>query len=283
MIRSVTRTRRFLLLAVSLASIAAVAACSSAAKKKSTPVDNSGGPDTNTGDEMDATVLMPSPTGSQTDIGDHPSNNSGDPVEGGRAGGDTTEGGASDDAGAPVITYCTGGLVAGDIRVVELMIKSSTSVADDGEWIELQSARDCILKLGGVTIESPWSTDGGTSGVDKVTLPTDFELQPNAIFVVADTSDTTSNHGIMPVFSFDTVNSLDDTGDTVTVKQGNLILDAFTYPAFTNLPTARSVSFPADCAWSQRTDFSNWSYSFATYSTGFQGTPNTDNTDVACP
>jgi hypothetical protein len=187
------------------------------------------------------------------------------------------------DGGAPVVTYCTGALASGDIRVVELMIKSTTSIADDGEWIEIQSARDCILKLGGVTIESPWGTDGGTGGIDTVTLPANFELQPNAIFVVADTDDTTYNHGIMPVFSFDTVNALDDTGDSVTIKKGSTVIDAFTYPSFTNLPTARSVSFPADCAWSQRSAFSNWSYSFTSYSTGFQGTPNADNSDVACP
>jgi hypothetical protein len=79
------------------------------------------------------------------------------------------------------------------------------------------------------------------------------------------------------------VNLLDDSGDTVTVRLGTTVLDAFTYPSFTNLPTARSVSFPADCAWSQRSDFSNWSYSFTSYSTGFLGTPNADNIDVACP
>ena len=274
-----------LLLSLGIAAIASIGACSSGSKKKAAPT-NSGGPDTNTGDEMDATVLMPSPTGSQTDIGDHPASDAGS--SGGGRGTSSGGGGEAgvDEAGTDLDAgpvYCTGPLAVGDIRVVELLIKSTTSAVDDGEWVELQSARDCILKLGGVTIESPWGADGGTSGIDTVTIPADFELQPNAIFVAADTDDTSYNHGIMPVFSFDTVNLLDDTGDTITVKKGTTVLDAFTYPSFTNLPTARSVSFPADCAWSQRADFSNWSYSFDTYTTGFLGTPNKDNLDVACP
>jgi len=260
-----------------------VSACSSTAKKNTFSPNGEGGTDTNTGDEDDASVLNPTPTGSQTDVGDHPAMGDGGKPDGGRGGTVGSDGGAADaEAGTTGPVYCTGPLAAGDVRVVELMIKSQTASFDDGEWIELQSARDCILKLGGVVIESPWGTDAG-SGIDSVTLPQGFELQPNAIFVVADTDDTTYNHDIKPVFSFDTIDSLDDTGDKITVRSGQTILDAFTYPNFTNLPTARSVSFPSDCAWSQRSDWPHWSYTFNVYATGFKGTPNTDNTDVMCP
>jgi len=276
--------------------LVALVACTAASKKGFVPTNDGNGPETNPGDESDGSVLQPDPSGSQQDIGDHPAPEGGTHAEGGRSGGSKEDppmeggtvildGGGATEGGTTTTapTYCTGPLAAGDVRVVELMIKASTDAADDGEWVELQSARDCILKLGGVVIESPWGADGGVSGYDSVTLPDNFELQPNDIFVAADTDDTDSNHGITPVFSFDSANVLEDTGDKVTIRKGTVIIDAFTYPAFSSLPTARSVSFPADCAWSQRADFSNWSYSFDTYATGFIGTPNLDNIDVACP
>ncbi|MDB4995179.1 MAG: hypothetical protein JWM74_2611, partial [Myxococcaceae bacterium] len=43
-----------------------------------------------------------------------------------------------------------------------------------------------------------------------------------------------------------------------------------------------SISFPLDCAGSDRPSWTRWSYSFDSYSGTFQGTPNTDNDDVAC-
>ncbi len=256
-------------------------ACGTSPRKNTFVPSGDGGPDTNTGDGDDAAVLNPTPTGSQTDVGDHPAMGDGGRTDASR-GGSTgpVEGGTDSGPTGPV--PCTGPLAAGDVRVVELMIKSQTAAFDDGEWIELQSARDCILKLDGVVIESPWATDAG-SGIDSVTVPAGFQLQPNAIFVVADSADTTYNHGIKPVFSFDTIDSLDDNGDKVTVRAGTVVLDAFTYPKFTNLPVARSVAFPSDCAWSQRSDWPHWSYTFHAYSTSFQGTPTADNTDVACP
>lgn len=277
-------THRLLLGTAVLCALAISAACGTSAKKNTFVPSGDGGPNTNTGDEEDAAVLNPTPTGSQTDVGDHPAMGDAGHADGGRGGTTGTEGGVEGglDAGPTGPVYCSGPLAAGDVRVVELMIKSQTAPFDDGEWVELQSARDCILKLGGVVVESPWATDAG-SGLDSLTIPQGFELQPNGIFVVADTDDTTYNHGIKPVFSFNTIDLLDDTGDKVTVRTGNTILDAFVYPKFTNLPVARSVSFPADCAWSQRSDWPHWSYTFNVYATGFKGTPNSDNTDVACP
>ena len=272
---------RLLLGTAVLCALVISAACGTAAKKNTFVPSGDGGPDTNTGDGDDAAVLDPTPAGSQTDVGDHPAMTDAgrtDASRGGTAG--PVEGGA--DAGPTGPVYCTGPLAAGDVRVVELMIKSQAASFDDGEWIELQSARDCILKLGGVVVESPWATDAG-SGIDSVTLPMGFELQPNGIFVVADTGNTTYNHGIKPVFSLTTIDALDDDGDKITVRSGTTVLDAFTYPKFTNLPVARSVSFPSNCAWSQRSDWPHWSYTFNVYATGFKGTPNGDNSDVACP
>ncbi len=277
-------THRLLLGTAVLCALVISAACGTAAKKNTFVPSGDGGPDTNTGDGDDAAVLDPTVTGSQTDVGDHPAAGDGGKAEGGRGGTTGNEGGvdAAVDSGPVAPVYCSGPLAVGDVRVVELMIKSQTAAFDDGEWIELQSARDCILKLGGVVVESPWATDAG-SGIDSVTIPMGFELKPNGIFVVADTDSITYNHGIKPVFSLDTIDALDDDGDKVTVKSGSTVLDAFTYPKFTNLPVARSMSFPADCAWSQRSDWPHWSYTFNVYATGFKGTPNGDNSDVACP
>jgi len=48
---------------------------------------------------------------------------------------------------------------------------------------------------------------------------------------------------------------------------------------FGNLETGNSVSFPSDCQWTDRPDWTRWSYSFDTYSGTLAGTPNAPNDD----
>lgn len=184
------------------------------------------------------------------------------------------------DAGPPPKVYCTGALAAGDLRVVELMIASRAGTGDTGEWIEIQSTRDCWLKLQGLRIESP----RGTTGVDFVNINSAFELAPNGIFLVGDSTDPAKNTGLPAtnLFSFESSDVLKNDGDTVTIKMGATVVDTRTYPSFTNLENGRSISFPVDCAWSVIDDWQRWSLTFDVYKTGFKGTPGVDNDDVAC-
>lgn len=196
-------------------------------------------------------------------------------------GGTTSSSGSS---GTTTKTYCqaTGAVAAGDLAVVEIMVASKTGSGDSGEWVEIQNTHaDCWLKLKGVTVESP----RGAAAPNVATITDDFELGPNASFVVADSADPTKNHGITgKVLSWESTDVLKNDGDTVTIKAnaGAIQVDTVTYPAFSNLTPGRALSFPSDCAWTDRASWDRWSLTFTEYSAGFKGTPNTDNNDVVC-
>lgn len=185
---------------------------------------------------------------------------------------------AAPDAG-PLRNYCAGELEAGDLAVVELMITSKTGSGDSGEWVEVQSTRSCWLKLEGVSVESP----RGALPSNIATFTEPFDLAPNAMFVVAASSDPLKNHGITgKVIAWEATDVLKNDGDELVVKRGDVEIDRLTYPGFNNLTTGRAVSFPADCAWSQRSDWTRWSLTFDEFAPGLKGTPNADNFDVAC-
>jgi hypothetical protein len=174
---------------------------------------------------------------------------------------------------------CVGPLLLGDVKIVELMISTQSAIGDRGEWVEIQSTRACTLNLNGLTIASPRST----TATDSVTITTDTFLPPNGTFLVADSSIASLNGALPPVlFSWAASDVLKNTGDTVTLTAGTTTIDTLTYPSFTNLTPGRALSFPADCAWSDRASWARWSYAFRVYSGVLQGTPNADNTDVAC-
>jgi len=185
----------------------------------------------------------------------------------------------ADDSGITVEKgYCVGTIKSGDLIVNELMMASRTGAQDDGEWVEIRSTRTCWLKVQGVSVESP---RGATT--NSVTISEDFELEPMGTFVVADSADETINHGLPgKVFAWAASDVLKNDGDTVTIKLGATVVDAATYPSFSNITPARSLAFPSDCPATVRSDWTRWSLTFDSWKTGFQGTPNAANDDVAC-
>lgn len=189
----------------------------------------------------------------------------------------------SPDSGAATKAFCSGPLKAFDLQISELMIASRAGAGDGGEWVELKNIRACWLKLRGVTIESP----RGSSGVDRATVEEDLELGPGESLVVAGSADPAKNHALPgPLVAFGTTDVLKNSGDTIVVKSGDVVIDTLTYPAFSNLEAGRSIAFPADCNVSVRADWTRWSLSFGTWtggaSGGMKGTPNATNDDVAC-
>ncbi|MCW5835448.1 MAG: hypothetical protein KIS78_23805 [Labilithrix sp.] len=188
-------------------------------------------------------------------------------------------GGRPVDAGPVPKVYCGASLAPGDLAIVEMMISSRAGANDPGEWVEIQNTRDCWLKVQGVAVESP----RGNAAPNVATITDDFELEPHGTFIVAGSADPEKNHGLPgKVISWDATDVLKNDGDTVTVKIGKIQLDTLTYPAFNNLTPGRTLSFPVDCAWSDRASWSRWSLTFSEFSPGFKGTPNADNDDVAC-
>jgi hypothetical protein len=199
--------------------------------------------------------------------------------------------GPKDDGGGPVLdagsdsgtvqpkVFCAGALAPGDLTIAELLINSRAGSGDDGEWVEIRSTRTCWLKLQGLVVESP----RGTAAPNTTTIAEDFELAPKGSFVVADSADPAKNHALPgKVFAWGATDVLKNDGDTVALKLGATVIDSVTYPAFSNLEPGRTLAFPDDCPANVRTDWTRWSLTFDVYATGFKGTPNGANADVAC-
>jgi hypothetical protein len=182
------------------------------------------------------------------------------------------------DGGGPR-DYCGATVMPGDLAIVEIMITSRAGAGDQGEWVEIQSTRDCWLKLTGVTVESP----RGAADANVARAVADFELAPHGTFVVADSADPVKNNALPgAVFAWEATDVLRNDGDTILVKSGAIEVDKLTYPPFNNLVPGRSLSFPTDCAMSERNDWARWSLTFGEFTPGFRGTPNKSNDDVAC-
>lgn len=181
-------------------------------------------------------------------------------------------------AGTPIRSFCTDALGAGDLAVVEMMIASRSGSGDLGEWVEVQSTRDCWLRLNGVTVTSPRGAAApNTASVDGL------ELAPRGTFVVADSLETVNNHGLPgTVYAWNASDVLKNDGDSVVVARGAIEIDRVTYPTFTSLPVGRALAFPVDCARSARADWTRWSLTFSGYAAGLKGTPNAPNADVTC-
>lgn len=197
----------------------------------------------------------------------------------------TTGDGGGDDAGSDAaVPACPGPLAAGDLAVVEVMVASQPGSGDRGEWVEVQSQRDCALDLSGVRVTSPRGT-----AVDAAEIPAGVILPPRGSFVVSGSLDAALNHGLPGlIFAFagEPGDVLRNGGDTVTISAAAVTVDTFTYPPF-NPQAGRSVAFPSDCTASDRANFPRWSYTFDSYGTGVDGgtllgTPNAPNDDVTC-
>jgi hypothetical protein len=194
-------------------------------------------------------------------------------TSGGTTSGGTTSGGTT--SGGTTSSYCIGGLAAGDLAITEIMVSSKSGSGDSGEWVEITSTRDCILKLGGVTISSPRGTAS-----DTATVSDSFELAPHATFLVADTATNAAISGSL--FSWNSSDVLKNDGDTITVASAGITLDTITYDATADWATGTSLEFPAGCAATLRSDVSDWVPATTTFGTSFKGTPNAANSDVAC-
>jgi hypothetical protein len=176
---------------------------------------------------------------------------------------------------------CGGPLAASDLAIVELMIASKSGTGDRGEWFEVQSTRACSLNLNGLHAE----VLRGPGDYDSVDVTHDVWVAPNSFVVIADSADPSVNNslpGVVLALDFAPSDVLPDSGATINLWSGATLVDTLAYPTFTNATPGRTVSFPSDCAWSDRSSWARWSYSFRSWTPGFDGTPNADNDDVAC-
>ncbi len=290
------RVRTFLLLGVAAQLGAAIVACAPAVKPRAHVTADAS--DYNTDDPGDPALPDARPPDYNNPDSDafgagERGRDSSTPVPEGGGRPNTNDGGIGpppDDGGQPpedAGPKMCGPLAAGDLAIVEFMIASQAGSGDRGEWVEIQSTKsDCILNLKGLHIESP----RGASTPDSVDVTDDLMLPANGTILVADTSITDLNHNLPGVvLSWIATDALKNDGDTITVSAGGTTIDTITYGSWTS-HVGRSVSFPVDCAWSVRSDWARWSWSFHQWQAAppgdagvpMLGTPNGDNTDVAC-
>ena len=188
------------------------------------------------------------------------------------------------DATPTVADLCGGPLGAGDLAVVELMIASQVGAGDMGQWIEIQSTRACTVDLNGLHAEASTASSSGTLDVTShVYLPA------NGIFVIASSLDPALDDDLPAIpllFEWDgsPPDVLDTAGGTLTLSYPptGSVVDDLVYPQFQVLTVGTSISFPADCAWGDRSSWARWSFSTHDWFSTFQGTPNAPNTDVTC-
>ena len=175
---------------------------------------------------------------------------------------------------------CPGLLGPGDLAIDELMITSVAGSGDDGEWIEIQSTRDCSLDLQGLHGECP---DGAK--VRSFDVGSAMTLPPFGTFLVADSSDPAVNHqlpGALLVWAGHVGDVLRKAGATITLTMNGTLVDSVTYPSL-KLAVGQSLAFPSDCDPSVRSDWTVWQPSIASWFPAFFGTPNAPNDDVHCP
>jgi hypothetical protein len=175
---------------------------------------------------------------------------------------------------------CAQPLGAGALAIDELMIESVAGTGDYGQWIEVMNTMGCAVNLLGLHGEC-----ANGAKVYSFDVTSDLWIPPNGTFLVADSSDPAVNHyllGTLLVWFGEPGGVLRKEGATITLTVGGNLVDTITYPSL-KLVVGTSVAFPSNCPLSQRSVWSNWQDSLASWFPGFYGTPNAPNDDVTCP
>jgi hypothetical protein len=187
---------------------------------------------------------------------------------------------APDGAGDVPDGACADPLGPGQLIVDELMIESVAGSGDDGEWVEIANAADCAVNLHGLHVESPHAAKVATLDIsDDVWIPA------GGRFVVADSTVPATNHylpGLVYGWYGHPGDVLRNMGGTVTLLVNQRVVDSVTYPA-QHTAVGVSMAFPATCDAGERSDWTRWQPSTASFFPGFLGTPNAPNVDVFCP
>ena len=84
-------------------------------------------------------------------------------------------------------------------------------------------------------------------------------------------------HSMIPTEGTSYMGGLEDQ-PILAQSHGSIVIDELTYGTWGGSKPGRSVSFSVDCTWSDRSSWARWSYAANVWTSGFQGTPNADNT-----
>ena len=173
---------------------------------------------------------------------------------------------------------------AGDVLVTEIMPRSISGTGDLGEWFEIYNPTTSYWDLSTCSFDD----NNSTNLISSLTLPATgantFILPPGGYRVFAQSAVAAENHGLTPDFVYDPLIALSNTADLIRIKCGTTLIDEVSWTASSAGFVALSKSAQLDRSISGpivNDDLTNWcTPSTPTYSTGFSGTPGTQN--VSC-
>jgi cysteine-rich repeat protein len=165
----------------------------------------------------------------------------------------------------------------GDIIFTELMVNPAKAPDPDGEWIELSNLTAGALNLGGCVLRD--------TGTDEVLLgnPDGLQLIGAQNRLVLGASDKAAVNGGAPVKAAYTSMLLDNTGDEIELRCGEVLVDTVAWSSLTfAIPNGASLSLDPDQHTAQANDDpASWCAGAETYGLGDLGTPGAAN--PACP
>jgi hypothetical protein len=174
---------------------------------------------------------------------------------------------------------CTLPLGPGVLAIDELLVESVAGTGDYGEWLEVVNTAGCAVDLRGL--------HGACAAGMKVhtfDVTDDVWIGPYGFFLVADSDDPDINHylpGVVIPWAGQPGDVLRNEGATVTLTLADVLVDSLTYPSV-KWTVGASIAFPATCPITDRSDWTEWQTSTASWFPGFFGTPSTPNVDIAC-
>ncbi len=164
-------------------------------------------------------------------------------------------------------------LAVGDLIVTEIMARSQSGGADNGEWFEVHNTTDETIELSGcTTIKYKTLThdiDGGGQSVP---------IAGKGYLVIGRSKDEAVNHGT-PVDYVQTKITLSNSGGDLRIWSAGAEIDAFVYPS-SKVSLGVSMQVSADKANTiDNSEAANWCLSVADYGDGMKGTPGAMNAD----
>jgi cysteine-rich repeat protein len=173
----------------------------------------------------------------------------------------------------------------GELLITEILYDSNLAGDVAGEWFEVQNTTGEVLSLVGLTL-----TDEGTDSINLDVLgPWDSGalIQPGAFAVFARESDTASNGGVTPDYTYGNEVGLANDSDELILSNGSGIIDQVNWTGRTifdvngsavgaNIdPVGASISLSGDGS-------GTWCEGVGEYGDGGQGTPGAANPICDC-
>ena len=167
-----------------------------------------------------------------------------------------------------------GGAGAGgdSIVITEVHFDPQAAPDEDGEWFELTNLSDWSLDLRGLTI-----LDNASFHV--INSESAVWLQPFGTMVFGRNKDVDENGGLAVDYAYNGI-VLNNSGDVLTIADGDVVLDKVAFGAAHGLPgvTGSTIQLSGDATSVQYNDNpENWCPSVDTYGWGDGGTPGSTN------